>query len=141
MREVILIAGLPGSGKSVLGRTLAAEKRYALLDDASYVLKGAKLDSYLHTYLNEQGLVITDPYLCLTGAIESARAMLKQFFGSVEIKVIAFENNPAQCLENVRARNDGRKVSGLIEVLSRSWQPEKVKDCEVRAVYSSSCKT
>jgi hypothetical protein len=141
VREVILIAGLPGSGKSFLGRELALETGYHFLDDVSRTLDPDRDPArQLSQYSKLPGLVLADPLLCAKEGIANARALLSQAFPLVPVRLICFENDVPACLRNVKARADGRDVVGLIHSLAATWRPQDLKDCEVRRVYSFPCK-
>lgn len=141
MREIILIAGLPGSGKSFLGTQIAHREGYAFLDDASRHLDLTRgTAEQLLRYADQPGLVIADPFLCLKNGIVNARAILSMAFPSVPVRLICFENDPTQCRRNVNERADDRVVLDFITALSEVWDPRAVPDCEIRAVYSPTCK-
>ena len=141
MREIILIAGLPGSGKSFLGRELSQEKGYPFLDDVSRTLDPDRdpvlqLSQYAHL----AGLILADPLLCAKDGIANARILLAKAFPGVSVRVICFENDLAVCLHNVKLRADGREVLGLLKTLAAVWNPKEITDCEIRSVYSIPCK-
>lgn len=141
MREVVLIVGLPGSGKSFLGREISVNEGYAFIDDASRTLDPDRDPALqLARYAKANGLVIADPLLCAEDGIVNARVILDRAFPGVPVRVICFENDPQACLHNVKARADGREVAELIRALTAVWRPRDLPDCEVRPVYSPSCK-
>lgn len=139
MIEIILIAGLPGSGKTHLGKRLSGERGYPFIDDASKTLgtdRQGALEKLRRMGIGN-GLIIADPLLCMKHNIANAKSLLKEAFSESKITVICFENDPVACLKNVQARNDGRVVTGLIADLSRQWRPEEIEGCDLRRVYSS----
>ncbi len=140
MREIIVIAGLPGSGKSVLGQELALTSGYLFLDDASRNLDPDR-DPVLQLsqHAGHAGLILADPMLCDRDGIANAKLLLAKAFPNVPLRFICFENAPDKCRRNIRARADGRQVAGLLAHLSAVWRPEEHTDCELRAVYSPSC--
>ena len=114
MQKIILIVGLPGSGKTTLGKNLAQSG--ILIDDISKF----GLDRLIVSLNEFSTIVVTDCFLCL----EKEREKAISFFKSKNIESIDwifFENNPDKCLKNIQYRNDGRKVEGLIHMLSRLY--------------------
>jgi hypothetical protein len=141
MRELILIAGLPGSGKSFLGRELSQETGYPFLDDVSRTLDPDRQPVIqLSQYSQHEGLILADPWLCAKDGITNARLLLSKAFPGVSVRLICFENDLAVCLQNVKQRADGREVLGLLKTLAAVWNPKEIKDCELRSVYSLPCK-
>lgn len=134
--KVILIAGLPGSGKTYLAETIGEVRDangvpdFHVIDDIGHV---GLLDSYLGLGLNA---VVTDPNFCKTPTRELAEAWIKSHYPTAEIEWIFFENNPDECRKNVARRvaeGDDRKVEGFIKLHSDSYViPE---GHEVRPVY------
>ena len=142
MTEAILIAGLPGSGKTYLGKKLSSETGYLFIDDASKAFGASRAEalSALQKLKGISGVIIADPLLCYEGSIENAKELLKEALDVERVRLICFKNEPGACLENVKRRDDGRAVSQLIAQLSLTWKPESFKDCELRSVYSGSRK-
>lgn len=111
MCNIICVAGLPGSGKTMLARRILHNH---LCDDIQEL---NELPNMTHG-----NLVIVDPWFCR----ESVRLAAGQ-------KIVAkykrnpnwifFSNDPDACLANVAARNDGRRVQELIRRLSKEYTP------------------
>ena len=111
MTRVILICGLPGSGKTDLA--------YKLKKPSSIVIDDIARIEDLRDALakNPDEVIVTDPAFCNTQVRELATKKLLGY----DIEWIFFENDPVKCKVNVDHRNDGRLVKGLIEALSKTY--------------------
>ncbi len=97
MKTVTLIIGLPGSGKTHLGKELT-EISGVFLDDP-------KDKQHVTQYLNKYDyLVIADPWLCLEKQREACVKLLTTLCPEVIINYIYFENDPASCEINLNRR-------------------------------------
>ncbi len=105
-KQITIIIGLPGSGKSFLINNEFNDPSYTIVDDPM------KPDDIPSTF--EKHLVIADCRLCRPKILESFYSMVEKKFGDVKVNKIYFENNPQQCLKNVEYRNDGRLVEPTI---------------------------
>ena len=78
MTEAILIAGLPGSGKTYLGKKLSSETGYLFIDDASKTFGASRAEalSALQRLKGISGVIIADPLLCYEGSIENAKVLM-----------------------------------------------------------------
>ena len=124
--KITLLIGLPGSGKTYLGKQLKG----LFIDDASKnkgllaltYLSNAVLKNRPIKFVTEKtDLIIADPMFCTQETLQKAKAKLGAMFPGYEIECIYFENDPEKCLRNVRIRNDGRLVYGLIRGLSKKY--------------------
>lgn len=115
--KIICIGGLPGSGKTYLGKELALKYGYILFDDInSETFCKLKL-----AIKNSQSVVITDPYFCVIRDRLYAEKTFKLINPACEIEWILFENDPQLCKINVKFRNDGRKVDMHINSLTKKY--------------------
>lgn len=116
--KIIIIVGLPGSGKTYLGKELSQGGDF--IDDIS--IHGLKsLEN-----VTKDLLVITDPYLCRQTDRTKAQIILSKKFPNCKIEWIYFENDVQKCINNVNKRfnnGDKRKVLGLIAILSKEYNP------------------
>lgn len=117
-RRVILIVGLPGSGKTHLGRKLAIEKNSVLIDDPS----DWDYDVLRHVKNLEPVLVVTDPQLCITKARKTAEDRFMSL--GYTVSWIFFDNDPAACLANAKRRPD-KKVNEDIKWFSKQYKIPK----------------
>lgn len=97
MNKVVLIIGLPGSGKTYLAKTKYVPMGYVLIDDPKETPKTQGED-----------IVLTDPHLCN----ENIREQCINFFEKIgyEVECIFFENNEEKCKKLIERRNDGRII-------------------------------
>lgn len=110
--KLTFIVGLPGSGKSFLGKQLEGH----FIDDAS--LHGIQIvkDAVRNRI---SPLIVADVFLCRD--TERIHAIMTLSGSNYDIEWIFFENNPEKCLANVHRRDDGRKVEGLIRQLTKEY--------------------
>jgi hypothetical protein len=133
MARVVLIAGLPGSGKTCLAETLVRQG-FVLVDDPrgpeGYVRVRAALET-------GRDVVVVDPMLCRADtriAVEmQVRAAPTQPGSTRTVEWIFFANDPEQCRRNVARRADGRVVDPAIYNLSKVYRPPAGAD--VRPVW------
>jgi|WetSurMetagenome_2_1015567.scaffolds.fasta_scaffold269440_1 hypothetical protein len=112
MAKVILIAGLPGSGKTEYGKTLEQQGIWFISD----FNKDAINDDFRFPYSQHYGelirrlqagetCAIADIDFCRQEAQQEAEACIRAMVKDVEIEWRCFENDPQKCLENARRRN------------------------------------
>ena len=127
MRNVTLIAGLPGSGKSYLARSMSALVPGSVCCD----------DPVSPAVLLEEAGDFTDlfachPDFCLPAARTRVEDTLKAEFYDVAIRWIFFANEPDACSLNAAMR-DEKPVSGYIRMMTKRYViPE---NADVREVY------
>jgi len=105
MTKVILIAGLPGSGKTTHIRQNYPEDKYTVYDDykCKAINNCSKFDSSRHfTKLienlnNAKDCVIADIDFCKDESREEAERILQEYAPNAERGWIFFENNPEAC--------------------------------------------
>lgn len=138
MLKIIMIVGLPGSGKTTWGSSFVKENPNSFfIDDISIVTKNAK--EYLMAIKKENkpyvNLLIADVLFCQKEVRDKAYQVIREVFPESEIKPIFFENSIEKCHKNVEQRKklgDDRKVSELIVNLSKKYSiPE---DAEIISI-------
>jgi len=125
--KIIFIVGLPGSGKSYLGKKLAEQTNaIGYFDDLSVADKSV-FERFKKLLFQKQGtIIVNDVYLCEPKHRESALNLIKEV--NPKIQWIYFENNLEKCRRNVEFRNDGRDVEGSLLRFSKSYViPENVE--------------
>lgn len=123
MTKVILLIGLPGSGKSVLAHQLLEEKARAgetwhLFDDPQPEHNAA----VMQCVRDGHHLIICDAHLCLNSIRENAETMLRAA-GVTEIERIYFSRDVDACVRNIEQRNDGRDVGATLYLYAMSYNP------------------
>lgn len=97
--RIVLIIGLPASGKTYLAKNKYVPLGYRLIDDPKELPVLNKKEDY----------VICDPWLC----DPSIRSCFYLLYGDFEVEEIYFENDHEKCRKNIAERNDGRKIGNL----------------------------
>lgn len=100
---IIVLVGLPGSGKTFLGKQLSKDLKIPYLEDI-----------HILEYLPDN-CIIDNPYFCL----ESARNKLLSF--NRNFIFFYFENNPKQCIINDKKRNRNKKATSTINYLTKKY--------------------
>lgn len=103
MSQVIIIIGLPGSGKTTLSNTFID---YLLFDDFISTFYDGKVIAALKS---GNKVCLNDPRLCIYDIFIKYMDIIEKYVDKQNIQLILFENNPTTCLSNVKHRNDGRK--------------------------------
>lgn len=117
--RVVLVIGLPASGKTTWARTQVA--RLQALGVDARLLDDPRSAEELAAGL-EQGcqlLFITDPHLCAPGVGCAAERRLST--QGHEVTSVFFANDPERCLVNA-ARRPEKSVARFIVQLAKSYQ-------------------
>lgn len=99
----IVIIGLPGSGKSTLLKEYA--ENYIIYDDFISSFFTGDLQEDLLTA--GKSLCIADPRLCDP---KYFRDYITKYFPRNNTKLLLFENNPDQCLQNIIVRENNKNL-------------------------------
>lgn len=112
MSKVILVVGLPASGKTTFALNFCKEVSGILVDDPKDFVE------VLTALKSSQTVVVTDPLLCIPSTRDKAQKRLESL--GVEIDWVFFENNPVQCQVNASKR-DGKPVQNEILYFSKKY--------------------
>lgn len=122
MIHIILIGGLPGSGKSIyadeLGKrtpnSITTKDPMALhvLTDALDYIKNNQVESW----------IIESPHLTIKSGQDTMISFLEKHLNTpFNIHWILFDNNPEQCKINIDKRADGRDVMNTLIHYSKKY--------------------
>lgn len=122
-KKIILIVGLPGSGKTHLGEQLIQQYPSSIfIDDISVMVDSLTvLNDAIQSY---DTIIISDTQCCIPEMLKQAKEYLEKTYPDISKMVLFFENNPKQCIQNVQLRNDGREVFQSIKNLAIIYKPE-----------------
>lgn len=133
--SVVIIIGLPGSGKTELLKKYQTDN-YEIDDDFIFNF----FDGYLIKNIQAGNrIVLTDPRLCLPNIFKHYISIIEEHISRSNIKLIVFENNPEQCIRNIKNRNDGRRnIEMTIQKYSEQYNLELYQeyDHEIIPVYA-----
>jgi len=122
--KVICIGGLPGSGKTFLGKSFLGDSGCPFLDD----MTADQMPELREILSTGKSVVVSDPRFCLPYVREKAKRVIHEACPDAEIRWILFENNPAACRKNVARRSDGRLVDMHITNLSKFYDSTGVDE-------------
>jgi len=122
MVQLILIVGLPGSGKTTLSNELK-EKGYEIYDDfITHFYDGHALTAIK----NNKKVCLNDPRLCSYEIFQRQMDIILKFISKDKIKLVLFENNSEKCIINATGRKDDRKgIRETIEYYSKLYDLNK----------------
>lgn len=129
MNQIIIIIGLPGSGKTTLSQTYVG---YRIFDD--FVSKFAD-GVTVYKAIKKGNIILNDPRMC---KYDIFCKFVKRLEGRGTIKLILFENNAEQCIIN--AASYGKASAEFIRNMSRTYNLDNYKDydCEIIKVFNNS---
>lgn len=117
--SVLIVIGLPGSGKSHYSVDL---KDYIVYDDCLFSFYDGKA---LTDIKKGRNVCLNDPRLCDFLSFERLIEKIKVFTG--DISLVLFTNNPEQCLKNTHNRDNKRGISKSILQYSKIYNLENYK--------------
>lgn len=137
--NIILLIGLPGAGKTTLGKQLLlnySDKEALFIDDISKVTNSAI--EYLSKINNNiKTIIISDVFFCDKKVLDSAILIINEVFPNCKINKLYFENNKDKCIKNIylrKEKGDIRKVENLIDILSKKYIiDENIKEIKINS--------
>ena len=131
--SVILIIGLPGSGKTMLVNECFNE--YLIFDDFIFHLKNNVLLDYIKLDLK---ICLIDPRLCIPSVFEKYIKFISKYVKKSNIKLILFENDIESCIKNTKLRKDKISVEKSIRFISSYYDVDNYKsyDHQILPVYN-----
>jgi tRNA uridine 5-carbamoylmethylation protein Kti12 len=120
--KIILLVGLPGSGKTTYGKSLG----FPFCDDLSQnggIIALREVDPATET------LIISDHSLIYPKSRKAFESILDRIFLVTEpFEYVIWDNNPEACYQNILRRDDGRIISSpALQQMSKEYiYPYKV---------------
>lgn len=122
--SVILLGGLPGSGKTHYARQLAREG-WRLFDDFQNRAKNDSaafadsrhFDELVEALRNGELCVVADIRVIHAPYREDAQRTLRQQLGAIRFEFHLFANDPVQCAQNVRNDTSDRRMESRLEAI------------------------
>jgi len=112
-KQVIIVIGLPGSGKTFFCQDICSAHGHKLFDDFLNNFYDGEL---LEALQLGNKVCINDPRLCQYPIFEKYMTIFSNYVGHDNIHVYLFENDPDQCTKNIIRSNDTRK--GLVHTIT-----------------------
>lgn len=115
--KFIMIAGLPGSGKSFWAKKMAKKYKATIIDDPSDYEEIAC--SIVNS--NRTTFIISDPFLCFESNRNSVESKLKQDFPDCHFEWFFFEKDIEACIRNY-SMNFGKEISAEVLCFVEGYQ-------------------
>lgn len=106
MPQIILITGLPCSGKTHYAREINTAKNYTIIDDPFDLEKDVYpiVDEIFTDNIETKGIIITDPNLVYINNRIALELIFFKRYNFKDLEWIFFENDPENCLKNYECR-------------------------------------
>lgn len=119
---IVIIVGLPCSGKTTYANILKDEKKMIIYDDFFREYANCSLINDIKNNIN---VCMNDPRLCIINNFEFIINDIIKYIDVEKIIVIIYNNNPKQCIENLKLRkhdnNTYKKIENSIKNISTSY--------------------
>lgn len=99
-KQLVIVIGLPGSGKTTYCKKF---KEYLLFDD--FVTNIFNYKAICELKAGEK-VCLNDPRLCYYDIFEMYITKFEKCIAKENIQLIIYENNPEQCITNIKIRGD-----------------------------------
>lgn len=126
IKNIVIIIGLPGSGKS----SFLKSKSGLILDDQKNMFELPKQNT------KEETLYISHPMLCLKKNQDELLRIIDEKYDNVSIDIFCFENNSKQCFLNSQKRK--RDVTATLKILTKNYHIPK--NASMLPVYKNNLK-
>lgn len=119
MANIIIIVGLPGSGKSHLGKAVSQNRTIPFYDDCiTEVEIWEQVEACLR---NNNDCVLADPGFCISKYRDQLVEKISDLNKDAILTWIYFDNDPEVCIQNLKNRSDGRIVSETFARQFSKW--------------------
>ena len=141
MALVIIVIGLPGSGKSKFCENLHNTDNYIIFDDfITYFYNDSVIDQLKTLNDTKHKVCLADPRLCMYDIFTKYIKIILKYVNKSNIQLVLFENNPDMCIFNAERRNDNkRNIVNTIKKYSEKYVLDNYEDYNFleMPVYSS----
>lgn len=123
MGKILLIIGLPGSGKTTYVEKNRLHEKYTIFDEFIHSLERGWVTKALR---DGKDLCLIDALLCRPNTFNGIMKLFKDH----QVEIIVFENAPEQCLKNKP------HMTMKIKEFSKVYNPKDYNVLMVKPVYS-----
>ena len=126
---IILLVGLPGSGKTELAKSL--KERLGNVSRSVRIIDDPDENTDLSLIKDSEIAIISDVNLCDSSIYKQAIDRLAREFDKHlhEVQALFFENDEEQCKKNIlyrQSKGDRRNVSATLKRFSKIYVPPKI---------------
>lgn len=125
-KKVIIVIGLPGSGKTYLSKNICKSK-YILYDD---FVKHFYNGDLLRDITNGEKVCMNDPRLCMPNVFHRYINIIMKHTETKNILLIIYDNYPEKCIFNINNRKNKERF------ISAIYGYSKIYDISVYDTYN-----